>query len=74
MPCFPESPDPLAGLYIRSRQLETVKVSIPADCLAFQTGSALELMTMGALKAVPHFVRGPSAKSAVARNTLAVFT
>ncbi len=72
-----ESFDPLAGLYIRSRTSTVVKVNIPADCLAFQTGSALELMTGGALKAVPHFVRGPGAKStaekAVARNTLAVF-
>jgi isopenicillin N synthase-like dioxygenase len=74
VPSFRESPDPLAGLYIRSRMSEVVKVNIPADCLAFQTGSALEKMTGGALKAVPHFVRGPNAGDAVARNTLAVFT
>jgi isopenicillin N synthase-like dioxygenase len=75
IPSFRESPDPLAGLYIRSRTSEVVKVNIPADCLAFQTGSALELITGGALKAVPHFVRGPNAVGAgVARNTLAVFT
>jgi len=74
VPSFRESPDPLAGLYIRSRTSEVVKVNIPADCLAFQTGSALELITGGALKAVPHFVRGPKAvESGVARNTLAVF-
>jgi len=74
VPSFRESPDPLAGLYIRSRTSEVVKVNIPADCLAFQTGSALEKMTGGALKAVPHFVRGPNAGAAVTRNTLAVFT
>jgi isopenicillin N synthase-like dioxygenase len=72
------SPDPLAGLYILSRTNKVVKVSIPEDCLAFQTGSALELMTGGALKAVPHFVRGLSANISgnkpIARNTLAVFT
>jgi isopenicillin N synthase-like dioxygenase len=52
-----------------------VKVNIPADCLAFQTGSALELITGGVLKAVPHFVRGPNvAGTGMARNTLAVFT
>ncbi|RMD40123.1 hypothetical protein DV735_g4999, partial [Chaetothyriales sp. CBS 134920] len=65
-----------AGLYIRSRAGQTYKVAIPRDCLAFQTGQALELMTRGRFKAVPHFVRGldsPSA-STVARNTLAVFT
>jgi isopenicillin N synthase-like dioxygenase len=70
--------DPNAGLYILSRTKKVVKVNIPADCLAFQTGSALELMTGGALKAVPHFVRGPSANVSgsklIARNTLAVFT
>ena len=33
------------------------------------------MITGGALKAVPHFVRGPNAVGAgVARNTLAVFT
>jgi isopenicillin N synthase-like dioxygenase len=70
--------DSMAGLYILSRTDKVVKVNIPADCLAFQTGSALELITRGALKAVPHFVRGPSAdasgRKAIARNTLAVFT
>ncbi|RFU34712.1 hypothetical protein B7463_g1609, partial [Scytalidium lignicola] len=69
-----KDPDYYAGLYIRSRTSEVVKVNIPEDCLAFQTGSALQLMTKGALKAVPHFVRGPTVGSAVARNTLAVFT
>ena len=73
-PFLTKSPDPLAGLYIRSRMSDVVKVNIPADCLAFQTGSALESMTGGALKAVPHFVRGPAGNAAVARNTLAVFT
>lgn len=54
-----------------------VKVDIPSDCLAFQTGEALQLITSGAFKAVPHFVRGPQLAScgarSVARNTLAVF-
>ncbi|KIW02329.1 uncharacterized protein PV09_06474 [Verruconis gallopava] len=70
------SPDPKAGLYIRSRSGATVKVGVPKDCLAFQTGEALEIITKGKFKAVPHFVRGaepvPGAK--IARNTLAVFT
>jgi isopenicillin N synthase-like dioxygenase len=69
-------PDRRAGLYIRSRSGDTVKVSIPRDCLAFQTGEALEIITKGKFKAVPHFVRGaaPGKGGAVARNTLAVFT
>jgi isopenicillin N synthase-like dioxygenase len=78
LPELPTSPDPEAGLYIRSRTGEIVKVNIPQDCLAFQTGEALERITQGRFRAVPHFVKG--AKTAVgsarriARNTLAVFT
>jgi hypothetical protein len=70
------SPSPQAGLYIRSRQDETVKVNIPRNSLAFQTGEALELITKGRFRAVPHFVRGAAGTEGqrVARNTLAVFT
>ena len=79
---FSSPPDPRAGLYIRSRTGATTKVSIPADCLAFQTGETLEKITRGKFKAVPHFVRssggggrdGESRMNGVARNTLAVFT
>ncbi|OAP57275.1 hypothetical protein AYL99_08013 [Fonsecaea erecta] len=74
LPTLPTSPDPKAGLYIRSRGDQVVKVDIPADCIAFQTGEALQMITDGKFKAVPHFVRGPSgARKAVARNTLALF-
>lgn len=74
------SPSPTSGLYIRDRNNNTHKVSIPRDCLAFQTGEALELITQGKFKAVPHFVRGVNPKETqgkdmkIARNTLAVFT
>jgi len=76
------SPDPAAGLYIKSRGGETVQVRIPRDCIAFQTGEALERMTAGRFRAVPHFVRGvrpgtgagAAGGSRIARNTLAVFT
>ncbi|KAF2268218.1 Clavaminate synthase-like protein [Lojkania enalia] len=73
---FDQSPDPKAGLYIHSRTGEVAKVGIPRDCLGFQTGEALEVITQGKFKAVPHFVRGagPGAGRKVARNTLAVFT
>ncbi|KAI9751035.1 MAG: hypothetical protein M4579_006210 [Chaenotheca gracillima] len=75
---LPKSPSPDAGLYIRSRTNTTVKVSIPRDCLAFQTGEALQIITQGKFRAVPHFVRGPDPAAPgagnVARNTLAVFT
>ncbi|KAF2707290.1 Clavaminate synthase-like protein [Pleomassaria siparia CBS 279.74] len=70
------SPDAKAGLYIHSRTGAVVKVGIPRDCLGFQTGEALETITKGKFKAVPHFVRGAGvgAGGKVARNTLAVFT
>ncbi|KAL2059994.1 hypothetical protein VTL71DRAFT_9816 [Oculimacula yallundae] len=76
------SPDPTAGLYIQSRSGETVQVKIPRDCIAFQTGAALEKITKGKFKAVPHYVRGVRPGVAggeneggkIARNTLAVFT
>lgn len=67
-----KSPDPRAGLYIRDRSGRSVKVAIPADCLAFQTGEALQIVTAGKLRAVPHYVRGCEVPN-VARNTLAVF-
>ena len=79
---LPKSPSPSAGLYIKGRDGGVYKVAIPRDCLAFQTGEALELITQGKFKAVPHFVRGvdgseltgEKAGMRVARNTLAVFT
>lgn len=76
---LPSSPSPSAGLYIQSRSGEVYKVSIPRDCLAFQTGEALQRLTEGRFKAVPHFVRGVEPGEVdkdrrIARNTLAVFT
>jgi hypothetical protein len=79
---LPTSPDPTAGLYIQSRSGKTVQVKIPKDCIGFQTGEALEKITKGRFKAVPHFVKGvrPSVADGeneggrIARNTLAVFT
>lgn len=77
LPELPQSPDPTAGLYIRSRTGEIVKVNIPKDCLAFQTGEALQRITRDKFRAVPHFVKGakcPGGERRIARNTLAVFT
>lgn len=79
---LPTSPDPTAGLYIQSRSGETVQVKIPRDCIAFQTGEALQRITKGKFRAVPHYVRGvrPGVANGedeggkIARNTLAVFT
>lgn len=66
------SNDANCGLFIKDRHGNPVKVDIPEDCLAFQTGSALEELTKGSFKAVPHYVHGPSVPD-VCRNTLAVF-
>lgn len=77
LPELEAHPDPKAGLWIRDRAGRTTQVHIPRDSLAFQTGLALQLITRGALRAVPHFVRGGKADGGgenVARNTLAVFT
>lgn len=79
LPELPHSPDPQAGLYIQSRTGAITKVNIPRDCLAFQTGEALQLITRGKFAAVPHFVKGArsaagSSGERIARNTLAVFT
>ncbi|KAK6198565.1 uncharacterized protein RJT21DRAFT_122142 [Scheffersomyces amazonensis] len=67
-----KSPDELSGLYIRDRNNNVVKVNIPPDCLAFQSGSTLQEVSKGGFKAVPHYVKGTSLPS-IARNTLAVF-
>ena len=77
LPYLAGPPDPNTGLYIHARDSTITKISIPADCLAFQTGEALQLITGGKFRAVPHFVRaGGKGKeeTRVARNTLAVFT
>lgn len=61
-----------AGLHIKNRHGKTVKVDIPKDCLAFQTGSSLEMISGGQFKAVPHYVKAYE-KPGLNRNTLAVF-
>lgn len=77
LPSLSVAPDPDTGLYIHARDGTKTKVSIPHDCLAFQTGEALQVITRGKFRAVPHFVRaarGSEGRTGVARNTLAVFT
>lgn len=59
LPVLPATTPPFekTGLYIHSRTSTVTKISIPEDSLAFQTGEALELITGGKFRAVPHFVR-----------------
>jgi isopenicillin N synthase-like dioxygenase len=66
-------PDPQAGLYIRTRGGDTVKVVIPPDCLAFQIGECAQVHSGGALQATPHWVKAPIGCPDVARATMAVF-
>ena len=76
-PTVVQSPSPSSGLYIRTRGGALTKVSIPADCLAFQTGEALELATAGRLRATPHCVRVGAAPGVdaehISRETFALF-
>lgn len=52
-----------------------VKATYPANCLAFQTGEALQIATGGKLMATPHYVRvaATKAESPVSRETFALF-
>src|SRR5262249_15508297 len=72
-PTVVPSPSPSSGLYIQTRGGKLIKVSIPADCLAFQTGEALEVVTGGKLLATPHCDRVGSAPSHISRETFALF-
>jgi len=63
-----------AGLYIRTRGGDVVKVSIPKDCVAFQTGEALEIATNGHLLATPHCVAaGSLGPDTISRESFALF-
>ncbi|KAJ8516902.1 hypothetical protein ONZ45_g5839 [Pleurotus djamor] len=73
-------PSPSSGLYIKTRGGDLTKVTIPPDCLAFQTGESLQLATGGRLRATPHCVRAGLASDdldleagRVSRETFAVF-
>ena len=76
LPALSSAPSLSTGLYIKSRTSAVKKVNIPPSCLGFQTGEALQLITGGKFRAVPHFVRagGNQYGGRIARNTLAVFT
>ncbi|CAK9780178.1 Clavaminate synthase-like protein [Cutaneotrichosporon oleaginosum] len=72
VPVPPPSAD--AGLWIYPRgSAHAVKVQIPADCLAFQTGEALQVLSEGRLAATPHYVSGGTGSTDVSRETFAFF-
>jgi isopenicillin N synthase-like dioxygenase len=69
-------PDPAAGLYVRSRTGELVKVAFPKNGgrnLLFQIGETAQIHTGGLLQATPHAVRGADGCPGVTRETFAVF-
>ena len=66
------SPDADAGLFIRDRNGSVVKATIPANCLAYQTGEALQICSGNVLQATPHCVRSCTTAT-VSRATFAVF-
>lgn len=68
----PEQSEKEIGLALRGQSsVPPVKVAIPKDCLAFQTGEALAVLTGGRLSATPHFVASGKQKSS--RETFAFF-
>nr|XP_018263863.1 uncharacterized protein I303_03738 [Kwoniella dejecticola CBS 10117]OBR86021.1 hypothetical protein I303_03738 [Kwoniella dejecticola CBS 10117] len=74
-PQIVSSPSDSTGLWIYPRNSkDPVKVSIPENCLAFQTGEALSLLTSNKLAATPHFVSGSTqSKEPISRETFAFF-
>jgi len=68
-----ESPDPEAGLYIRARSGDVVKVGVERSHIAFQIGQTSQVHTGGALVATPHMVKAPTTGTNISRETLAVF-
>ena len=66
------SPDPTAGLHVRSRKGELVRVPMPTNHLAFQIGETAQVHSGGLLQATPHAVRGCSVPG-ISRATFAVF-
>lgn len=68
-------PDAQAGLWVKSRKGEPVRVVTGSNTLAYQIGECAQVHSGGVLQATPHAVRaalGPHA-AGVARCTLAVF-
>ncbi|XP_015572521.1 uncharacterized protein LOC8278593 isoform X2 [Ricinus communis] len=71
IPC----PDSAAGLYIKTRTDQIVKVIYGEDEIAFQVGETTEILSRGYLCATPHCVRAPKGQEAsgVDRSTFALF-
>ncbi|CAA7409936.1 unnamed protein product [Spirodela intermedia] len=68
-------PDSAAGLYVRTREEEVVKVVFGEDQIAYQIGETTEILSRGHLCATPHCVKAPKGDEAVGveRSTFALF-
>ncbi|XP_047254210.1 uncharacterized protein LOC107845972 isoform X3 [Capsicum annuum] len=68
-------PDSAAGLYVKTRTGQIVKVEYGVDEIAYQIGETTEILSSGRLCATPHCVRAPrgDAASGVDRTTFALF-
>jgi isopenicillin N synthase-like dioxygenase len=71
LPC----PDSAAGLYIRTRTDQIVKVVFGEDEIAYQIGETTEILSRGYLCATPHCVQAPKGQKAsgIDRSTFALF-
>jgi len=72
--CCPNPQPKKAGLFIKTRAGEIVKVSVsdPTTTLAFQIGETSQIQSGGLMMATPHAVMGTT-KPGYARTTFAVF-
>jgi len=74
---LPSCPDPEVGLYVRDHRGKILQVVVPpelGECLLFQAGEALQVVSGGLYHATEHCVRGPPrALAGYARASLAVF-
>ncbi|KAM0751902.1 Clavaminate synthase-like protein [Meredithblackwellia eburnea MCA 4105] len=71
-PLIIPSPSESAGLFIQTRAGETVRAPIPEDCLAFQTGETLSLLSSLKLAATPHFVNANPTSDVLSPKATAV--
>ncbi|KAF9662492.1 hypothetical protein SADUNF_Sadunf18G0058700 [Salix dunnii] len=71
IPC----PDSAAGLYIKTRTDQIVKVVFGESEIAYQIGETTEILSSGYLCATPHSVQAPKGEEAsgVDRSTFALF-
>ena len=64
--------DPESGLHAQTKSGEIVKLLVPKDCLIIQVGEAMEVLSGGLIKALPHSVI-PARQKDISRNAFAMF-